>query len=255
MIRYEEKAIKELNVWQTKMRKRPSISNRLSKGMQKKINNLVPEKFHQVVTETIKTMTKAVLIGSKYITKEPIKLGSLQEREQKVKQKLSFYKKTASVSGAGIGAGGILIGLADLPVLLSIKMKFLFDTASIYGFDVKDYKERIFILNIFELAFSSQSKRNIVYERILNWSDYSKNLPDDINSFEWKDFQQEYRDYIDIAKMMQLIPGIGSVVGAYTNYQLMDKLGEVAVNCYRLRFFSERLLDTPINKNELRKNS
>lgn len=258
MIDYEEKAIKELKVWQAKMRKKPSISNRLSKGMQKKMNNILPEKFHYIVTETIKTMTKAVLTGSKYITKQPMEVGSLEERERKVGDKIKFYKKAASVSGAGIGAGGILVGLADLPVLLSIKMKFLFDTAGIYGFDVQDYKERIFILNVFELAFSSQGKRNVVYERILDWDEYSKSLPDDINSFEWKDFQQEYRDYIDLAKMLQLIPGIGSVVGAYSNYQLMDKLGEIAVNCYRLRLFNQRLSYEPselINKNVLRKKS
>ena len=255
MIRYEEKAIKELNSWQVKMRKKPSITNRLSKGMQKNMNKILPEKFHYIVTEAIKTMTKAVLTGSKYITRQPIIIGSLEERERKVGEKLKFYKNTASISGAGIGAGGILLGLADLPVLLSLKMKFLFDTASIYGFDVKDYKERIFILNIFELAFSSQGKRNIVYERISNWNEYANTLPDDIDSFEWKDFQQEYRDYIDLAKMMQLVPGIGSVVGAYTNYQLMDKLGEVAVNSYRLRLFNQRTIDEVENKNVLRKNS
>ena len=241
MIRYEEKAIKELNVWHAKMRKKPSISNRLSKGVQKKINSLMPDRFHNIITETIKAMTKAVLTGSRYITKQPILRATLEERERKFKDTISFYKKAASISGAGIGAGGILIGLSDLPVLLSIKMKFLFDTASLYGFDVEDHKERVFILNVFELAFSSQGKRNEVYERIFNWDEYSKSIPDDIDSFEWKEFQQEYRDYIDIAKMMQLIPGIGIVVGAYTNYQLMDKLGEVAMNCYRLRFFNQRL--------------
>ena len=52
-----------------------------------------------------------------------------------------------------------------------------------------------------------------------------------------KPFEQEYRDYIDLAKMLQLVPGIGLVVGAYANYKLMNKLGETALNAYRLRVF------------------
>ncbi|MEJ0101990.1 MAG: EcsC family protein [Bacteroidota bacterium] len=29
----------------------------------------------------------------------------------------------------------------------------MFDIASMYGYDVKDYKERVYVLHIFELAF------------------------------------------------------------------------------------------------------
>jgi hypothetical protein len=47
-------------------------------------------------------------------------------------------------------------------------------------------------------------------------------------------------DYIDLAKMLQLVPVIGAVVGAYANYKLLDRLGETAVNCYRLRIFAPK---------------
>jgi hypothetical protein len=70
-----------------------------------------------------------------------------------------------------------------------------------------------------------------------DWSNYVNTLPMDINDFDWRTFQQEYRDYIDLAKLMQLVPGIGAVVGAIANYQLMDKLGETAMNSYRLRIY------------------
>jgi hypothetical protein len=42
---------------------------------------------------------------------------------------------------------------------------------------------------------------------------------------------------MDIAKLLQLVPGIGAVVGAYANYKLVDKLGVTAINAYRLRIF------------------
>lgn len=61
-------------------------------------------------------------------------------------------------------------------------------------------------------------------------------LPDDIHQFDWRTFQLEYRDYIDLAKLFQLIPVVGAVVGAYVNHRLTNKLGTNVMNAYRLRF-------------------
>jgi len=58
-----------------------------------------------------------------------------------------------------------------------------------------------------------------------------------VHAFDWRTFQQEYRDYIDIAKMAQLIPGIGAVVGVVVNYKLIKQLGNTAINAYRMRLY------------------
>ena len=131
--------------------------------------------------------------------------------------------------------------LQTFPLLLGIKLKMLFDIAALYGFDVKDYKERVYILHIFQLAFSSQEHRRKVYLQINNWEEQKKVLPDDIHQFDWRPFQQEYRDYIDLAKMAQLIPGIGAVVGIVANYKLINQLGTTAINAYRMRLFAPKL--------------
>lgn len=235
MKNYEEIAKDELALWQLKVCRKPSFTNRAAKGLQRRVNNLIPVRVHEFLTATIKNMVKAVLFGSGFTAGSLMRGIELQGQEKLVQEKLSKYKKIAAVSGAGTGAGGIFLALADFPILISIKMKYLFDVAGIYGYDVHDYKERLYILLIFQLAFSSQERRNEVYRQISHWDDVVKDLPEDLNSFDWKTFQQEYRDYIDLAKMLQLVPVIGAVVGAYANYKLLDKLGETAVNCYRLR--------------------
>ncbi|WBW97256.1 EcsC family protein [Oceanirhabdus sp. W0125-5] len=217
------------------MRKKPNFGENASKGIQNKFNGILPEKYHEIVTAAIKNMTKAVLFGSKYITKSPYKYKTLQEREELVAQKTKRYKTTAMIEGAGTGAGGILLGLTDIPLLMSIKIKFLYDIAAIYGFDVNDYKERIYILNIFQLAFSSKRNVNKVFEKMENWEEFFKTLPDDINSFDWRSFQLEYRDYIDLAKLLQMLPGIGALVGAYVNSKFIEKLSETAMGAYRMR--------------------
>jgi uncharacterized protein (DUF697 family) len=236
MDEYNYRVKKELKIWQIKISKRPSVVDNITVKTQKKINSLIPEKAHEIITGAIKNMVKVVILGSKYTSRLPLEDLNLEKREEIVEEKFNFYQKAATLTGVGTGAGGLLLGLADFPILLSLKIKFLYEVASIYGFDVRDYRERLYILYIFQLAFSSGKKRLEVYDKILNWDEYSKTLPLDIEAFDWRSFQQEYRDYIDLAKMLQIVPVIGAVVGGYANYKLIEKLGEVAKNSYRIRF-------------------
>jgi uncharacterized protein (DUF697 family) len=238
MTEYEQTAYQELLAWQHKVQKKPSMANRIAKHLQTRVNNFIPEKVHRIITVTIQKMVEGVLFGAKYTTAKPKTDASLQLREAHVKERIEFYRKTASAEGAITGAGGILLGLADFPILVGIKLKMLFEIAALYGYDVKDYKERVYLLYIFQLAFSSQQGRNEVYKHISNWQGYSSTLPHDVKEFDWRSFQQEYRDYIDLAKMAQLIPVIGAAVGAIANYKLINQLGETAMNCYRMRKMS-----------------
>lgn len=240
MHQYEENARRELRLWQQKMCRRPSFTSRAAKSLQTKINGIIPEQVHALVTGTVKNMVRITLFGWEHTTPPPWKHATLAARERKVNEKLQTYRKAAALSGAGTGAGGILLGLADLPLLMSIKLKFLFDAAALYGYDVTDYRERLYILNIFQLAFSSDERRQEVYCQMLRWDEHVAQLPADLEEFDWMTFQQEYRDSIDLAKMMQLIPGIGAVVGAVANYSLLNKLGETAIQSYRLRWFGSR---------------
>jgi EcsC protein family len=232
---YERLVSTQLKAWQKQMLRKPSLLNHLSKKLQTKINTWIPEKVHNAITVTIKQLIKGVLFGAKYTTADALLNTSLEERETAVIKKIDVYKKTAAVEGGITGAGGILLGLADFPVLIGIKIKLLFDIAALYGFDVNDYKERVYLLHIFELAFSSHAHRKSVYLKMINWEEKRKNLPEDINLFEWRNFQQEYRDYIDLAKMAQLVPVIGAPVGILVNYRLIKKLGITAMNAYRMR--------------------
>jgi hypothetical protein len=236
---YKRHVESELRIWQKQMQRRPSFFNNLSKKAQDKINSWIPEKVHTAVTTAIKQMIRGVLFGAKYTTADPIRNLDLEVREARIDERIKFYRTTAAVEGGITGAGGILLGLADFPLLIGIKIKLLFDIASLYGFNTDDYKERVYILHIFELAFSSHKHRKTIYLKMENWDEKSKELPADINQFDWRSFQQEYRDYIDLAKMAQLIPVIGAPVGVLVNYRLIKKLGHTAMNAYRMRILSE----------------
>lgn len=232
---YEKKVNEEIQTWQQKIFKRSSLFNRISKKAQNKMNGMIPEKAHDIITNSIKNMVKATLFGSDLTTNKKGSAGlTLSERDELLQEKLTSYRKTAVVEGAGTGAGGIFLGLADFPLLLSIKMKFLFEAAAVYGFDTSEYKERLFILHVFQLAFSNEEKQKETFYIIADWEEKNKTLVD----MDWRVFQQEYRDYIDLVKMLQLIPGFGAIVGAYANHNLLDQLGETAMNAYRMRYLN-----------------
>lgn len=237
MNEYELQVYEEVLMWKRKLTRRSGIFTRVSKKAQVKVNQLIPDKVHLLLTESIKNMVKATLAGSNVTTKKQQGARmTLFEKDQLLQKKLAAFRKTAAVEGAGTGAGGFLLGMADFPLLLSIKMKFLFEAASVYGYDSTKYEERLFILYVFKLAFSSDDKRKETLEAIGNWEEKKAELLE----VDWQEFQQEYRDYIDFVKMLQLMPGIGAVVGAYANYNLIEQLGETAMNAYRLR-----ILKTP----------
>lgn len=233
---YEESAILEANEWRDNLRRDPSLMARLSKKVQTKINQAIPERVHKAITAAIMHMVQVVCVGSQYTSPVAIESGTLEQREFIVREKIRKYRNAATAEGAITGAGGILLGLADFPAWLVIKIKMLYEIAATYGYNVSNFKERIFLLHVFQLTFSSAQHRKKTIQIVEDWITYQHALPVRPEDFDWRSFQQEYRDYIDLAKLLQLVPGIGAPVGAFVNHRLTEKLGRDAMNAYRLRW-------------------
>jgi hypothetical protein len=237
---YELSRLRKLKAWEKKMRHPPSLYDKLSGRLQKKINSYIPEKIHAGITSVVKKMVEAVLFTSEFI-KPAIGMGNdLQEVDRAVEKRLEYYRGTAAVEGGITGFSGIVGSFADFPLLLAIKIKFLFDVAALYGFDTSDLKERIYLLHVFQLAFSNPSNRAIVFNKINDWQNVSATIPADLKSLDWRDFQQQYRDYLDLAKLAQMIPGIGAAVGVVVNYRLLNQLSSTASMCYSKRWLMHK---------------
>ncbi|WP_090994139.1 EcsC family protein [Pedobacter insulae] len=239
---YEQQVNLALQSWKLELMKKPSRLGSLATKVQRKINSYIPTKVHKAITSAIKQMVKAVLFGSTYTTSAmPDESLSLLHRESLVQAKIDSYAKTGAAEGGITGAGGFLMSMADFPILIGIKLKMLFEIASLYGFDVRDYRERLYILHIFQLAFSSKTGTQNIFHQMQNWNEKLIVLPESADQFDWQTFQQEYRDYIDLAKLAQLLPVVGAAVGAVANYQLIKKLGKTAMMAYRMRFESLKI--------------
>jgi hypothetical protein len=233
---YEAAARAELAQWRESMAKGPSPLDRLARGVQGKINGMIPEQVHAAVTTLIETMTRVIVTGADLTTSRPLGAGALSVREAEVRRRIAAYRAAAAAEGGVAGAGGFALALAEFPTLIATKIKLLFDIAALYGHDGAELSERLYILSIFQLAFSGADHRRDVLEAMVGWD--AQTHPADLDGVDWRRLQQEYRDYIDLAKMAQLIPVIGAPVGAVVNYRLLHKLGDTAIAAYRMRWFA-----------------
>ena len=206
--------------------------------MQGKINEIIPEKVHAAITVVIEKMMRAIVSGSDLVTADPVTDAPLSLREARAQAAIAAYRAAAAAEGGVAGAGGFALALAEFPTLIATKIKLLFDIAALYGHDGAKLSERLYILSIFQLTFSGGDHRTGTLAEMEGWD--GRPHPDNLDTIDWRKFQQEYRDHIDLAKLAQLLPVVGAPIGAIVNWRLVEQLGETAMNAYRLRWFAGR---------------
>ena len=223
----------DLQAWRDDLLRPPGPLNGLARATQRRINGLIPEEVHAAITTAIEGMTRGMLTGSDFMTGAPRVGLTLDERRGRAAKAIDGWKKTAAVEGGVTGAGGFLAAAADFPLLMSFKIKLLFEIAAIFGHDGTALPERLFILHVFELAFSDAPHRAGVLAALDDWE--ARAHPTHQDDFDWRAFQQQYRDHIDLAKLAQFIPVVGAPLGAIVNWRLVERLGRTAVMAYRMR--------------------
>ena len=226
-----------LAAWRARITKPAGALGKASRAVQRRINTIIPEKVHAAITAAMSAMTKAILTGADFATASPLRNATLEQREAKVLAAIDGWKTAAGAEGGVAGAGGFLLAAADFPLLMSFKLKLLFEIAALYGHDGSVLSERLYILHIFELAFSDVEHRLQVLEAMDDWD--TRPHPADLKDFDWRSFQQQYRDHIDLAKLAQMLPVVGAPVGAVVNWRLTAHLGKTAMMAYRMRWVDE----------------
>lgn len=228
----------EVAAWRQKVLKTPGLWDKATRGAQDRINRIIPERVHAIITAGVEAMTKGILFGSDLLKARPIPDGSLAVRERRARSAIKAWRNTASVEGGVAGAGGFVLAAADFPALMAIKVRMLGDIVAAYGWGGGSLRERLFVLHIFHLAFASARRRPEALRDLENWI-AGVDQPGQIADYDWRTFQIEYRDYIDLAKMAQLIPVVGAPIGAVVNWRLVERLGETAIMACRMRWMAE----------------
>ncbi len=170
----DEKSVRaEVETWRARVLRRPGLWDKATRGTQDRINRIIPERVHAVVTAGVEAMTKGILFGSDLVKPRPLAEGSLAARELRARAIIRTYRNTASVEGGVAGAGGFVLAAADFPALMAIKVRMLGDLVGAYGWgggsDDASGRERLFALHIFHLAFASARRRPEALAELERW--------------------------------------------------------------------------------------
>ncbi|MBX9616914.1 MAG: EcsC family protein [Caulobacteraceae bacterium] len=228
----------ELEAWRARVLKRPGLWDKATRGTQDRINRIIPERVHAAITTGVEAMTKGILFGSDLLKAKPARDGTLAARELRARASIETWRNTASVEGGVADAGGFVLAAVDFPALMAIKVRLLGEIVAAYGWGDGSVRERLFVLHIFHLAFASARRRPGALAELERWI-AGTGQPEAITDYDWRGFQIEYRDYIDLAKMAQLIPVVGAPIGAAVNWRLVEQLGETAIMACRMRWLAE----------------
>lgn len=244
MDQYEQLIYEECLEWEKKIQGEWFLS-RWSRSLQKKMDSLIPAIVHEKLAKAVEMLVKSIANGVALIPAQPLReLPNITFalRDKKAQEKVKLYKKIAMAEGAGTGAGGILLSVVDFPALIGIKFKLLQELATIYGYDIKDFEERMYMVKIFQLSFAGDAARKRIYEELKEWPNRKLQISHDTyqNVMAWREFYAEYRESTEFRKMLQFIPGLGAIVGAWANQSIVEDMAATAVHVYRMRYLQQK---------------
>ncbi len=239
--KYEDAARTEMKYWSLRMQKLPSVTERITQNVQRSIHQVLPERVHQIIAETMDEVAQKVLLGNSFIISNPQHFEDFKACEHKVLEQTMAYTSTGSMDAHDSKLNNIYTNAVDFPELLKIKVQLLFDVAALYGFDLNDYRERLFVLYIFQMAFSTKGMRSNAFDMLISFEKKKSQLPEQLENFDLSDFQKIFKENIDPTKMAQMTPYLGPAIGLVTNWRLVKKLSNTAIQAYRLRYFKNRI--------------
>ena len=146
----------------------------------------------------------------------------------------------STIEGAGLGVLGI--GLPDIPLFIAMILKTIYEIALSYGFDYESEEEKIYILNLINVALTN-SEEKVIFNEKLNEIEYKIDSNIGINkdiNLEIKSTSQVLSESLLMAKFIQGLPIVG-VLGSITNYQVINKVSKYARIRYKKRYLNKKL--------------
>ena len=157
------------------------------------------------------------------------------------------YKTLAIAEGAGTGYVGLPGIPPDIIALVTLNQRAIGEYATYYGFDISSQQERLFALNILGLASSpNDAAKEVAMGQLVRIAQ------DVAKKKTWKHLEkQSFVRIIQIiarslgirltkAKLAQIVPVTGAIVGAGFNAYYTDKVCDAPFYLYRERFLAEK---------------
>ena len=165
------------------------------------------------------------------------------------------YKSLALAEGAGAGAAGIAGIAIDIPTLIALNLRAIGEYATYYGFDIERQEERLFAFNILALSSSpADASKNVAMAQLVKISQQvaKKQTWKQLEQHAFVKIIQQIASSLGVritkAKLAQIIPVAGAVVGGGFNAYFTSNVCDAAYYLYRERFLARAHGDSVINE-------
>jgi hypothetical protein len=157
------------------------------------------------------------------------------------------YVVAGLVEGAATGIGGGIGLVSDIPLILALNLRAIADYALHYGRDSQLEGERIYALSVLDFSLSPtfETKRTALtqiagIEAALGAKDSAAMLRKLGGTRGLKTLTDSIAHRMAKAKMAQMIPVAGAIVGGGFNAWLTQQSCDAAYHLYRGRFLDQR---------------
>ena len=177
-------------------------------------------------------------VNNYYIDRNTSK-KSIRTMDIKPNKSRIVNKSIATIEGAGLGLLGL--GLPDIPLLISVILKTIYEISLSYGFNYESNNEKIYILNLISAAVTTeevQGRYNTKVDELSGNIDFNGIVNENLDD-EMKETSHNLFEVMVTSKFIQGIPIIG-VVGSITNYNVVNKIGKYASLKYKKRYLNTK---------------
>ncbi|MGB3711613.1 MAG: EcsC family protein [Erythrobacter sp.] len=211
---------------------------RLTNPVGKALAGMLPKSMVESVLKGLdKAMTMPELVTFDHDTSD---IASAQRAAENVER----YARTINASsGAAAGLGGALTASADIPATIAIALRAIRDTGRAYGFDGEGERERLFRLQVLEIAAldSHEEKIDRLDALEADIDETGALAPIDTSSIAPVIDQVVERVSRAIAfasvrrRAGMVIPLVGSAVGGFVNAQFQRDVARAARYAFQAR--------------------
>lgn len=235
------------------------LSEKIS-PVQEKIESKIPKKLQSTLENAFETSFKLVFekgvgIIEKSYSKEEKSISfdinhyailkqtthkNIKRMDQTAKKGSMLNQLMTTVEGGVLGALGI--GLPDIPLLIAMILKNIYEVSLSYGFDYTSDREKLYILYLICASITKEDTQ-VHYSKQLDYLAQGENHSE-ITSLQIeaaiKETAQRLAEAMLVAKFIQGLPLVG-VVGGICNYTMMKEISQMSQIKYKKRYLEQLL--------------
>lgn len=246
---YEQQQIKAIQVWQAQGPKLTSVlAGLLNAPVIKFVDKMIPDSAIQAALETACRMGEKLTNSQSIITQANIRhIGDLFYANLQVCDDLA--NKThdraiymAAAEGGLTGASGLVGVAVDVPTLITLALRTIYQTALCYGFELKGEEGRHVALRIFSIASANSLKEKeaallslVTIKQMLQQQTWLQIQQVAFNTMGKEAFVvvlKELAAQVGInltkRKALAIVPMVGAAIGASVNASFIKEVGWAA---------------------------